>query len=43
MILVIFFIITILPLKGLIGPGITDAHDSISHVVRVASFYQSLT
>lgn len=43
MILLIFFIITILPLKGLFGPGITDAHDSVSHVVRVASFYQSLT
>src|SRR3989344_3795826 len=42
MILVIFFIITILPLKGLIGPGITDAHDSISHVVRTYSFYESL-
>ena len=43
MIFLIFFIVTILPLKGLLGPGITDAHDSVSHVVRVASFYQSLT
>src|SRR3989344_5151293 len=42
MILVIFFIITILPLKGLIGRGITDAHDSISHVVRTYSSYESL-
>lgn len=39
----VLIIITLLPLKGLIGSGITDAHDSISHVVRVASFYQSLT
>ena len=42
MIWLILFIITILPLKGLIGPGITDAHDSISHVVRTYSFYESL-
>ncbi len=34
--------ITLFPLKGLIGPGITDAHDSISHVVRTYSFYESL-
>lgn len=42
MIWLILAIITILPLKGLIGPGITDAHDSISHVVRTYSFYESL-
>ena len=42
MIFLILFIITILPLKGLIGPGITDAHDSLSHVVRTYSFYESL-
>ena len=42
LIILILTVITLLPLKGLIGRGITDAHDSISHVVRTYSFYESL-
>ncbi|MBI2010402.1 MAG: glycosyltransferase family 39 protein [Candidatus Chisholmbacteria bacterium] len=35
-------LISLLPLTALIKPGIYWAHDSESHLVRVAAFYQSL-
>ena len=36
-------ILSLLPLYSLLHPGMFIAHDSEAHVVRVASFYQSLT
>lgn len=35
--------ISVLPLITLLHPGMFVAHDSEAHIVRVASFYQSLT
>ncbi len=36
-------VLSLLPLSSLLHPGMFVAHDSEAHVVRVASFYQSLT
>lgn len=41
--LLITIAISLIPLFSLLRPGMFAAHDSVSHVVRVASFYQSLT
>ena len=39
----IIVLLSLIPLLALAKPGMFVAHDSVAHVVRLASFYQSLT
>ena len=40
--LIIVFLLSLIPLINLLTPGLPVAHDSLDHVVRIASFYTNL-
>lgn len=40
---IIFFVISIVPLLDLLHPGLPITHDGQDHVARIANFYQSLS
>ena len=41
--IIIFILISLIPLFGLLNPGLPLTHDGQDHVARIANFYQSLS